>query len=624
MSDQQAIWTNGAAPAARSPQPPVSTPFAAAAPPVTGHRSRHVASAAVLVAILAVVPYLNSLQNGFTFDDPVVVRDNPRVTRHSPVGLLTAVYPVGVLYRPLTMLTYAANYRLSPAAWGFHFVNLALHLAVSLGVLALALVLLDSLPAAVVAAALFAVHPIHTEAVNNIVGRAELLAAALVIASLLAQARAVRRHSPIWSALALVSFALALLAKESAFTAIALIAVLVWWLDPARSWRRAAAAGVPFLLVGIAYLFLRHAMIGSLSLPSPPPVVDNPLAHVALAPRLATALVVLLEYCSQLFLPLHLAADYSYNEIPVVTSVLDARFLLALGVLLALTAGTIAVARRAPALALAAMFTVVPLALTANVLFPIGTIKAERLLYLPSVGWCLAAGWLVAFAVRRRRVVALVAVAAVTVAFAGRTWLRNRDWRDDLTLFTTAVQAAPDSAKAHYNLAVAYDNQRRFDEALLHLHQSLRIFPDSPEAAFVIGTIYEKRGLDAGAVHWYARACALRWEFAKPHLNIGSIRFQHGEYTAAEAAFRTGLAFDPTNPRLLLGLSLALRAQGQGDEARLILAGIDAADVDDPSVQDQLVAARLLDEGQSARAPTATALPLLSAGGAASSPRDRG
>lgn len=623
MSDKRTTWIDSPQPAVRSPESAGPDQRGANAPPVTGHRSRGWVAAALLVLAVSIGPYLNSLQNGFTFDDPVVVRDNPMVTRDSPAALLTAAYRLGAVYRPLTMLTYAANHRLSAEPFGFHLVNLVLHALVSLGVLALAIALFDSLPAATVAAALFAVHPIHTEAVNNIVGRAELLAAALVLAALLAQARAVRRRSAGWAALAVGSFALALLAKESALTTIALAAVVAWWVEPTRSWRRAAVATLPFALVGLAYLPLRLAVVGALGWPYPPPLVDNPLAHVATAQRIATALVVLLEYCSQLFLPLHLAADYSYNEIPIVTSALDGRFLHALGALLALAAGGVVLARRLPPLGVAFVFTVVPLALTANILFPIGTIKAERLLYLPSVGWSLAAGWLAAAALQRRRALALVAITLLTVAFASRTWLRNADWRDDLTLFSSAVQTAPGSAKAHYNLAIAYDGRGQFDQALLHMRHSLRIFPDSAEAMFVIGTIYEKRGLDAGAVRWYARANALRWNFAKPHLNTGSIRFQRGEYATAEAAFRTGLTFDPVNPRLLLGLSLALRAQGQRDEARLILAGIDAHDTGDLSVQDQLVQARLLDAAPPAWLLPAATRALLSAANEPSPGGDR-
>ena len=179
------------------------------------------------------VPYLNSLSNGFAFDDPDVVRDNPMITENAPAALLHTVYYPGALYRPVTMLTYMANHQVSPDPFGFHLVNILLHALVTLAVLALARELLGSLLAATVAAALFAVHPVHTEAVSNVVGRAELLAAFLVLVTLLAE---IAPRAPTGRAMglhlaALLAFAAGLLAKESAFTAIALIAIVVWWVD---------------------------------------------------------------------------------------------------------------------------------------------------------------------------------------------------------------------------------------------------------------------------------------------------------------------------------------------------------------------------------------------------------
>ena len=546
--------------------------------------------------VLAIAPYLNSLSNGFAFDDPDVVRDNPMITENPPAALLRTVYYPGALYRPLTMLTYMANHHVSTDPFGFHLVNVLLHALVALAVFALARELLGSLLAATVAAALFAVHPVHTEAVSNVVGRAELLAAFLVLVSLLAEIRATRAQPGARWGLhlaALLAFAAGLLAKESAFTAIALIAIVVWWVDPRRSLVRTARAIVPFVAVGVAYLGLRVVVVGALGLPNAPPLIDNPLAHVGAAPRVATAMVVLLDYGSLLMLPLHLAADYSYNAIPVVASPFDSRFLLAALVGLAmLGVGAVAV-RRAPVLVLAALFIAIPLAVTANVFFPIGTIKAERLLYLPSVGWCLALGWLAASAAHTHRPAALAAVAALVLAFAARTWSRNPDWGDNFSLFTAAVASEPDSAKAHYNLGIAYDVRGDTDGAMVQLRQALAIHPDCAEAAFAIGAIYERKGIEAGALHWYAQAIARDWNYPRAHLNIGALRYQRGEYDAAEAAFRTGLAQEANNPRLLLGLGLALQGQGRREEAQLVFASIDTDHVHDLRLRDDLMAAEL-------------------------------
>jgi tetratricopeptide (TPR) repeat protein len=551
-----------------------------------------------LVVGLAVLPYLNSVPNGFTFDDPQLIRDNPMVTSAPPLDLFRAVYNPGALYRPVTMLTYVANHRIDPAPRGYHVVNLALHALASLLVLELGRALFRSPLAAAIAAALFAVHPLHSEAVSSIVGRAELLAAVFVLSAVLAFLRAVRSsgwRGVAWRIASLAAFATALLSKESAFTAIGLIVAVAWWTR-----RRARATPLlvitaPYVLVGAAYLGLRVMVVGALALPAPPPLLDNPLAHVRLAARLATAVVVLFEYLSQLLVPLHLSADYSFNAIAVVSAVGDPRLLLAAGGLAVLALAVALGARHAPALGLAAAFALIPLLLTANLLFPIGTIKAERLLYLPSVGWCLALGWLAAGAAQRQpRAVACV-VTALLIAYGARTWVRNADWRDNFTLFQAAVHTSPNSAKAHYNLGIAYDERGDTDAAMLHLRRALAIYPQCAEAAFAIGAIYEDTGVEAGALHWYARAMQLDWSTARAHLNTGALRLRHAEYTGAEAAFRSGLAVDGANPRLLLGLSLALRAQGQTIESRMLLDTIDPARIADPRVRERFEQARLAD-----------------------------
>jgi tetratricopeptide (TPR) repeat protein len=421
----------------------------------------------------------------------------------------------------------------------------------------------------------------------------------LVLGALLAFVRADRSRGwrwAAWWAASLGAFAAALLSKESACTAVGLVALVAWWIrPPQRGTGRWLAAAVPYAAIGVGYLGLRLWIVGSLTLPTRPSMLDNPLAHATVPSRIATAAVVLFEYLSQLFLPLHLSADYSYNEIPLIDSAADPRLLLALGggLLLVLVVGL--AARRVPALGMAALFAAVPLSLTANVLFPIGTIKAERLLYLPSVGWCLAAGWFGAAAWQRHRRAAAAVLVTLLAAYGARTVVRNRDWRDDLSLFGAAVQASPNSAKAHYNLGVAYDKRGDTDAAMLHLRQALQIHPGCADAALTIGTIYEKKGLYGGALHWYARTLQLDWSLARAHLNTGSIRYQLHEYTAAEAAFRSGLAVEPRNPRLQLGLGLALRAQNRPIEARLVLDGIDAERLTEPGLRDSLEQARLTD-----------------------------
>jgi tetratricopeptide (TPR) repeat protein len=556
---------------------------------------------AAVVALLALLPYLNGLDGGFVFDDVGVIRDNPQIQRDPPLALFVTTYEPGALYRPLTMLTYVANARLDRAPRGFHAVNLALHLMVSLLVLGLARRLLTAPWAAFAAAALFAVHPIHSEAVTGIVGRAELLAALGGLATLLAFARALDERGArraAWYGASLLAFGLGLLAKESAFTVIGLLAVVHWRLAPRQTLGRRIAALTPYLAVGVAYLGLRVAVIGSLGLPVPPGALDNPLAHTDALTRWRTALIVLWDYLALLTAPLRLSADYSLDQVPLATD-WSARALAAALLVGGLAAGALLALRRQPELAVAAAFFFLPLALTANLAFPIGTIKAERLLYLPSVGWCLAAGWLfAALAVQRARV-AQALLAAVLLLFAVRTAVRNADWHDELTLYAATVASAPMSAKAHHNYAVALERDAQLELAVAHYQRALELYPPYAAAAFGIGRAYAQRGDDAAALRWYQDALGRDWSFAKAHLQVGMLQQRRGDVAAAEVAFRAGLESEPDNPLLLVNLAAARLAQGDRAGTRATLTRLDAvpAPMDDSTVALLVQARREIEEG---------------------------
>jgi tetratricopeptide (TPR) repeat protein len=531
------------------------------------------------VGLSATIPYLNSLGGAFVFDDLAIVRDNPLVQSGSAVAIVTTPeYLAEGYYRPLTLLSHAANAHLWPSPTGYHVVNIALHGLASLLVLRLALLLLDSTLAAAAAALLFAVHPIHTEAVSSIVGRAEVLSTLLVIASVLAFLSSLGREgSPrgLFLALSAAALGLAVFAKEGALAGIGLAAVAGYWVSPRMARGRVLLDLLPLLLVAAAYLGLRWILIGSIGMPHVPGLLDNPLAHVTILPRLMTATVILWEYVSLLIFPVHLSADYSFNQVPVVLSVFDPHFLIAAVASTAVLVATLLLARSFPELLVALLFFVMPLSLTANFLFPIGTIKAERLLYLPSLGWCLALGCLIAAAARRRPALSILTCAALIAAYGGRTWVRNRDWRDELALFKGAVAAAPGSAKAHHNLAVQYEHRGELEVARAHYRRSLRIFPEYAAAAAGIGVTYELEGDATPALHWYQEATRLDWDSAKVHLQVGTAWKQLEYYDTAEAAFRTGLASDPESPHLLVSLASLRLDQGDFWEAVELLERLD-------------------------------------------------
>ena len=532
--------------------------------------------AAVVVA--AVLPYLDSLQGAFVFDDFGLVTQNPYAAPGMPLlAWFTRPSTSGSLYRPLTMVSYGLNALLSPNPLSYHLMNVALHALAALAAFSLARSLLRSTPAAGVAALLFAVHPVHTEPVANIAGRAEVLAGLFSLLALACFARATDAAAGkrLWFVASLAAFAAGLLSKESAFATIALVALVSMWIERAHL-LTVVRRVLPYVALGVAFVALRWFAVGAITLAEPPPFIDNPLAHVGLLARLATALVVLGDYGSVLAVPLRLSADDSFNQVPVVHSLADPRLVGTTAVILALALALGAARRRMPVLPFAALFFVFAIALTSNVCFPIGTIKAERMLYLPSFSWCLACGWLLRRWTGRVLGERALVVALVLLGLAARTWVRNADWRDSYTLFTKTVATSPGSARAHANVAAVHGAAGDLDFASDHFRAALEIYPEFGPALVGLAQVSALRGARQDAIHWYSEAIRLEPANLEPYVRLGELLLQAGDARRAEEVYHAGLARVPNHPLLLLGVASSLARQGDRSRANDFLARAEA------------------------------------------------
>jgi len=275
--------------------------------------------AALLVALVGVGAYANSIGNGFALDDIGIVRENPAVTAPTLEGALLAPYWPDAregsgLYRPVVIGGFALQWRLFDGATaGFHAVNVVGHAGVSVLLLYL-LAALVPLAGALAGALLFAVHPVHVEAVANVVGQAEIIAAGCVLLACwlywVGDAWAGARRGALVAAVTAL-YVIGLGAKE---IAVALPALLVA-LDLARrsppGWRQRLASRAPVLVCLLAvfatYMVVRTAVLGTATGEAPAPA----LRDLTTSERIFTALSVWPEYLRLMLFPLDLASDYS-------------------------------------------------------------------------------------------------------------------------------------------------------------------------------------------------------------------------------------------------------------------------------------------------------------------------
>lgn len=360
----------------------------------------------LMVALLAAATYANALGNGWALDDEFIVAGSPGVTEARWGDAIGGAYWTGLdappaLWRPATLVVLTAEWRMfgdRPGA--FHAVSLALHAGVSVLVTLLLAALLPG-TAAAAGGALFAVHPVHVEAVANVVGQSELLAAAGYLGACLLYLWR-RGAEPVGRALATggvaLLYALALGAKESAVTlpgALVFLELLVPSRSaPARAPRERLVREAPLALllaaVLAAYLVVRVWVLGAVA----GELIAPELEGLGGAARVATALSLWPTYLRLLIAPLALSADYGAGVL-FATRALPSSVVIG-GLVLAGLVAVLARSRRAtPWAALAAGWLVLTMLPVSQLLLPTGTLLAERTLYLPSVAAARSRGSLV-------------------------------------------------------------------------------------------------------------------------------------------------------------------------------------------------------------------------------------
>lgn len=449
------------------------------------------------LVLLVLLAYSNSFGAGFVFDNRVLLLEDVRLRAVTLSNLDLIVrkpywwpFLEAPLYRPATTLSYLVNYSVfdnTDRALGYHVVNWLLHTANVWLVFGLARRIGRRQWPALFLAALWAVHPLGTEAVTNIVGRADLLAAFGVLASFYAYLEAgdtggSRRW--MWMAVSVTAMTIAAFSKESAVAGLGVIVLYdLFFRDESFRLERAVRRWVILALPVAAFLYQRSVALGGSQVEIP--YVDNPIAGAGFWSGRVTAIGVMGRYLALLFWPAHLSADYSFSQIPLASgSLVDWLTWIAVAAV-AVTALVTAKTNRLVSFCLgAALLTFLP---AGNLLFTTGTIMAERLMYLPSV-FLLAAVVAAIYSLEPStgyRWLAPTLLGLFVVLGDARTFTRNADWHDDVSLWTATASMAPASFKSHDSLAEALYQADPFRSNLTQVaeekEKSLAILQSLPE-----------------------------------------------------------------------------------------------------------------------------------------------
>jgi hypothetical protein len=537
-----------------------------------GRAARTLASAPIAgpasIGLLGLLASATSIVNGFVYDDRPIVEFNSRV--HSLAkwweAFGSAYWPPhwgNTNYRPLTILSFAVQWTLGDGSpMVFHAVSIALYVAVCLASFSLARLVLPPLAAWIVAA-LFAVHPVHVEAVANVVGQSELIVALCAVGAVAMYVRA--RTAIGGQALAPTSvagiatlYAIACFAKETGFLlpgllVVAEITVVAAGLEPTRRAVRARAREVRVLyaacaVVGFFYLTLRHNVLGSVGdLPS---VVMSRLSQPQL---MLTMLGVVPEWARLLLWPAQLSADYSPAQLSLIVApspaVIPGMVILFVVTLLAVAAWRMP--RRVTVFGL--LWFAITIFPVSNLLLRSGVLLAERTLFLPSVGVMLAIGplwtWVGARITRLRlgrpaglELSAAVALGLILALGAAKSASRSRVWRNNDTFFAQIVEDAPLSYRAHHVHGMWLFEKGRRAEGEKHVRVAMAIFPHDAGPYADLADHYRFAGLCAPARELYERAIALGRLADRARMGLVVCLLHDGSYADAAAHARLGVS----------------------------------------------------------------------------------
>jgi Flp pilus assembly protein TadD len=548
----------------------------------------------VLAAVAAHAPLYRA---GYVQDDHLAVEESATVARGDLSAIFSGSYWEGArgqdrtLYRPITVLSYAFERKISgsPNPLLSHALNVLLHVLAALALAALAHRLGGSGWGAAGAGLLFALHPVLTEAVANVVGRAEILAALFTLLALLAQSASGRWEPPgaratagsetshrlaSWGAAALVFLALG--SKETAIAGVGLLVLQeILFRPPSRGRIRPwlvdrGAALAPSALAVVLHVILRIRALEAVALAQRVPPADNPLVPLEGAERLATALAIAARYARLVFLPVRLSADYSGDVIATERTLLAPRPLLGLAFLAAWvvlavlpllllrrrgSAGTVPGLARQVSFS-AALF-LLPYLVIGNLLFRVGAGMAERFLYLPTAGYCLLLAVVMGRLVKGeiafvpaslsqlRRLVGL-AFALLLAGFAIGTASRCLEWRSDRALFEAATRVSPLAPRARFIVATLDAREGKADEALRGIEAVLRLLPEYLPAWVQKGVLLGQRGDIAGAEAACREAIRIGPEYGLAHFNLGLALRREGRLAEAERSLRRAVLWDPS------------------------------------------------------------------------------
>jgi len=536
-----------------------------------------------LVFVLSFLLYSNSIGNFYALDDDIYTRKNEYI-KEGGLSSIPKIFKQGSLmgfnkqndanYRPIVLLDFWAETAIfGENPYVNHFFNV---LFFALGCVVLYWFLLRLLRAynpyiALFITLLFILHPIHTDVVANIKSRDELLGFLFGITCLLNVMKYIQSSkdgeetSPDYKYLvfACITLFLSVLCKENSVTMLVIIPVMIFTFTE-LSIKKVLLNTIPFAAILAVYFLIRANVLSSLTFKDLKiDTVNNSLmAATNVSDMYATNFTLMGRYLRLLFFPYPLSWDYSYNTFPIVSWTDYRSFVPTLIYLAMIGYAAIRVWKR-DVYAFCIIFYISTLILTSNLIVKILATFAERFLFLPSVGFCIAVVFLLAKAFSLDMKTSKLTLPSnmryiligVCVLYGIETVSRVPDWKNNLSLFTSGLDTQPNSSRAHFAVASEYRvkgeaegnpvaREQFLNTALREYERGLKIWDKDPEVYFNVGITYAAMGRKDKAIEYYNKALEIRPSYGGARNNLGVFYFNDKNYDKALECFKGTVKYD--------------------------------------------------------------------------------
>lgn len=511
---------------------------------------------ALLIVAAGFIVYVNSINNSFVWDDNVLIKNNFFIKSFcnilkiftKDIGLYGQ--PTFILYRPVQMLTFMFDYGLwRYEAYGYHLTNIILHILTALVLYRLIIILFRDRLLGFVTSILFVMHPVHTEAVTYISGRAGPLAALFMLITIILYIGQNPIKTGINYVLMLLCYAISLLSMECAIV----LPLLIMLYHIAFGYRAKPKAFFGILAITLLYITLRVSV-------SPALHAKSTLVLAAI-PGFFAAIV---NYLRILILPLWLHMEYGRGVFSLQNPIVICGIILTVAMILC----AFAARKRSSLVFFSISWFLINLLPFSNV-YPMNAYMAEHWLYIPSIGFflLLASSLTLLFRTKGLKAVGVVIFTGILIFYSLLTIRQNGYWKDPVEFYKRALIFSPASPRIYNNLAYEYANINRYDEAIRLYKESIRLDPSYALAYKNMGVVYEMLGDRQEAMKCYREALKIRPRFTDVHNMLGMLYYSMGKKGEAMELFTKAFDIDPNSAQVCANIANLYSEMGSQDKA---------------------------------------------------------